>query len=86
MQERLNDVDLWNDKADTQAGDYSGGGMQRRLIVSVAIALTGNLRVIFLDECTSGADPLVRRDLWGAIQRAKQGRVVFMITHSIAET
>lgn len=82
IEERLADVDLWNKKADTYAGDYSGG-MQRRL--SVAIALTGNPRLVFLDECTSGADPLVRRDLWASIQRAKKGRVIFLITHSIAE-
>lgn len=78
---RLNDVDLL-EKQHEFAGKYSGG-MQRRL--SVAISLTGDPRVVFLDECTSGADPLVRRDLWTSLQRAKQGRVIFMITHSIAE-
>lgn len=80
-QERLSDVRL-TEKARIWAGTYSGG-MQRRL--SVAIAFTGDPKIVLLDECTSGADPLVRRDLWGSIERAKKGRVVFLITHSIAE-
>lgn len=78
---RLADVHL-TEKKDVYAGTYSGG-MQRRL--SVALSLTGDPKIVLLDECTSGADPLVRRDLWGTIERAKEGRVVFMITHSIAE-
>ena len=81
IERRLADVDLIA-QADQQAGTYSGG-MQRRL--SVALALTGDPKIVLLDECTSGADPLVRRDLWGAIERAKKGRVIFLITHSIAE-
>lgn len=79
--ERLADVHL-TEKANVLAGSYSGG-MQRRL--SVALSLTGDPKIVFLDECTSGADPLVRRDLWGTIERAKKGRVIFLITHSIAE-
>lgn len=74
---RMADVDLIP-KANVYAGEYSGG-MQRRL--SVALSLTGDPKKILLDECTSGADPLVRRDLWAAIQRAKAGRVIFLITH-----
>lgn len=81
INERLEDVELTK-KGNVYAGEYSGG-MQRRL--SVALSLTGDPKVILLDECTSGADPLVRRDLWAAIERAKAGRVVFLITHSIAE-
>lgn len=79
--ERLADVHLTK-QANVLAGAYSGG-MQRRL--SVAISLTGDPKIVLLDECTSGADPLVRRDLWATIERAKTGRVIFLITHSIAE-
>lgn len=78
---RLEDVGL-SEKADVYACNYSGG-MQRRL--SVAMSLTGDPKVIVLDEFSSGSDPLVRRDLWSAIERAKNGRVVFLITHSIEE-
>ncbi|KAI0566803.1 ABC transporter-like protein [Gracilaria domingensis] len=81
IMERLADVDL-TDVANELVGSYSGG-MQRRL--SVAMSLTGDPKIVLLDECTSGADPHVRKDLWAAIERAKKGRVVFLITHSIAE-
>jgi ABC-type multidrug transport system ATPase subunit len=37
------------------------GGEKRKL--SVAIALIGDSRVIFLDECTSGMDPVSRRQV-----------------------
>ncbi|CAN8067881.1 unnamed protein product [Agarophyton chilense] len=81
ISKRLADVDL-TDVANQLVGSYSGG-MQRRL--SVALSLTGDPKIVLLDECTSGADPHVRKDLWKAIERAKEGRVVFLITHSIAE-
>lgn len=81
VRSRLMDVGLL-DCAHRQSGSFSGG-MQRRL--SVAIALTGDPRVLLLDEFTTGADPLVRRDLWAAIERAKRDRAVLVITHDMAE-
>jgi ABC-type multidrug transport system ATPase subunit len=41
------------------------GGMKRRL--SVAISSIGNPRIIFLDEPTTGMDPVSRRDVWNLI-------------------
>lgn len=41
--------------------------------------------MVFLDECTSGSDSIVRRDLWETTQIAKEGCVIFLITLSIAE-
>lgn len=52
VEERLKDVDLTKD-ADNIAGNFSGG-MQRRL--SVAIALTGNPEVVYLDEVVQTPD------------------------------
>ena len=43
---------------------YSGG-MKRRL--SVAISCIGNPRIIFMDEPTTGMDPVSRRDVWTLI-------------------
>lgn len=59
------------------------GGMKRRL--SVAIAGTGNPAVIFLDEPTTGLDPISRRFVWELIKNMKRNRVVILTTHSMEE-
>lgn len=61
---------------------YSGG-MKRRL--SVAIALLGDPLIVYLDEPTTGMDPISRRHVWDAIENAKQGRAIVLTTHSMEE-
>ncbi|GAX72794.1 hypothetical protein CEUSTIGMA_g249.t1 [Chlamydomonas eustigma] len=61
---------------------YSGG-MKRRL--SVAIALLGNPKIVYLDEPTTGMDPISRRYVWDIIQEAKVGRAIVLTTHSMEE-
>eukprot|EP01135_Chromosphaera_perkinsii_P005891 Nk52_evm24s370 gene=Nk52_evmTU24s370 len=61
---------------------YSGG-MKRRL--SVAISLVGNPQIVFLDEPTTGMDPLIRRNIWDLILEHKKERLIVMTTHSIEE-
>src|SRR5215211_9215358 len=56
----LERVDLV-DAADRQVGTYSGG-MRRRL--DLASALVHEPRVLFLDEPTTGLDPVSRRAIW----------------------
>eukprot|EP00210_Caulerpa_lentillifera_P000918 g888.t1 len=65
-----------------RAGTYSGG-MKRRL--SVAIALLGNPKIVFLDEPTTGMDPISRRYVWDIIESAKPGRAIVLTTHSMEE-
>lgn len=57
--------------------------MKRKL--SVAIALIGNSKVIFLDECTAGMDPLSRRKIWTLIQNCREGRTIILTTHFMEE-
>ena len=58
--------------ADRKVKELSGG-MKRR--VSLAVSLCGNARVVFLDEPTTGLDPVTRRDLWDTLlQMKKQNR------------
>ena len=81
VSQRLMDVNLMASQ-NVSAGAYSGG-MQRRL--SIAIALIGNPKIVYLDEPTTGMDPVTRRSVWDMIQRAKQGRVIMLTTHSMEE-
>lgn len=67
---------------DQRTGQYSGG-MRRRL--SVAIALLGDPLVVYLDEPTTGMDPISRRHVWDAIEAAKPGRAIVLTTHSMEE-
>jgi len=78
---RLNQVGLF-EVGNKFASHYSGG-MQRRL--SVAIALTGDPKIVFLDEPTTGMDPVSRRHAWEMIEAAKAGRVIVLTTHSMEE-
>ena len=64
------------------ARTYSGG-MKRRL--SVGISAMGDPNVVFLDEPSTGLDPLSRRRLWTMIERLKSERVIVLTTHSMEE-
>ncbi|KAH0942798.1 hypothetical protein HID58_002435 [Brassica napus] len=68
--------------AKIRAGSYCGG-MKRRL--SVGIALIGNAKLVFLDELTTGMDPITRRHVWDIIQESKKGRAIILTTHSMEE-
>ncbi|EOA14978.1 hypothetical protein CARUB_v10028326mg, partial [Capsella rubella] len=68
--------------AKVRSGSYSGG-MKRRL--SVAVALIGDPKLVFLDEPTTGMDPLTRRHVWDIIQESKKGRAIILTTHSMEE-
>ncbi len=59
-----------------KAGKLSGG-WQRRL--SIAMALVGEPKILFLDEPTLGLDVVARRELWDTI-RALKGKVTTVLT------
>jgi ABC-2 type transport system ATP-binding protein len=65
------------------AATYSGG-MRRRL--DLAMTLTGNPRLIFLDEPTTGLDPRSRRTMWQIIRDlAARGVTIFLTTQYLDE-
>jgi ABC-2 type transport system ATP-binding protein len=69
--------------ADLPSG-HLPGGYQRRL--AMAAALVHQPETLFLDEPTSGADPLARRDFWRRIVvLAEQGVTVIVTTHFMEE-
>lgn len=78
----LDVVDLTED-ADRRIGGYSGG-MQRRL--DLASALVHSPSIIFLDEPTTGLDPVSRQSLWEYIQRLnREDGVTFFLTTQYLE-
>ena len=60
------------------------GGFKQRL--AMAAALLHEPQILFLDEATSGADPLARREFWGRITAlAESGVTVIVTTHFMEE-
>jgi ABC-2 type transport system ATP-binding protein len=60
------------------------GGQRRRL--DVALALIGDPELLFLDEPTTGFDPLARRAAWQVIAGLRTlGKTVFLTTHYMDE-
>src|SRR6188472_1247388 len=78
----LQRVDLM-DAADRQVGTYSGG-MRRRL--DMASALVHEPPVLFLDEPTTGLDPVSRRAIWQEVTKLnREGTTVFLTTQYLEE-
>uniref|UniRef100_A0A8C6FVB6 ABC transporter domain-containing protein n=1 Tax=Moschus moschiferus TaxID=68415 RepID=A0A8C6FVB6_MOSMO len=69
--------------ADKYIYTYSGGNKRR---LSTAIALMGKPSVIFLDEPSTGMDPVARRLLWNAVTRTREsGKAIIITSHSMEE-
>ncbi|GIH02940.1 ABC transporter ATP-binding protein [Rhizocola hellebori] len=60
------------------------GGQQQRL--SLALALLGEPKVVFLDELTTGLDPAARRVIWEELrQRNEAGLTILLTSHHMDE-
>lgn len=82
MTEVKNQFDLL-EMSDNEAGELPGGYKQR---LSMAAALLHEPRIIFLDEPTSGIDPLARRTFWQQITAlAAEGKTIIITTHFMEE-
>jgi ABC-2 type transport system ATP-binding protein len=72
-----------SDAAERRVGTYSGG-MQRRL--DLAAALVHEPRVLFLDEPTTGLDPVSRKTIWEEVRALNEdGTTVFLTTQYLEE-
>ena len=70
-------------KPHAKSGDLPNGFKQR---LSMAAALLHQPEIVFLDEPTSGIDPLARRSFWYTIgELANQGITIIITTHFMEE-
>jgi ABC-2 type transport system ATP-binding protein len=71
------------DKADERVETYSRGMKQR---LHLARGLIGDARVLFLDEPTTGMDPLAAREFRTLIAELRgEGRTILVATHDMVE-
>ena len=86
---KLRKVGLEEKDWDRLSAGYSGG-MKRRL--SLACAMIGEPQIVFLDECSTGVDPVARREIWQLISdmvtrgsSPEERTSVVLTTHSMEE-
>jgi ABC-type multidrug transport system ATPase subunit len=87
---KLEEVGLSEFDSDRLCAVYSGG-MKRRL--SLACATIGQPQIVFLDEASTGVDPVARREIWQLISNMVAGQnvqpeertSVILTTHSMEE-
>ncbi|XP_072041416.1 phospholipid-transporting ATPase ABCA3-like [Amphiura filiformis] len=69
--------------ADKFTKTYSGGNKRK---LSTAIALMGDPPIVFLDEPTTGLDPVAKRLMWDTICKVRDsGKSIILTSHSMEE-
>jgi ABC-2 type transport system ATP-binding protein len=59
------------------------GGTRRKVLISTITA--SEAEIIFLDEPTTGLDPISRRELWDILRELGKDRFIFLTTHYLEE-
>ena len=79
--ELLSAFDL-SEAATKQVKDYSGG-MRRRLDIAASLIVTPG--VLFLDEPTTGLDPIARQGVWRMLRALAESGVTILLTTQYLE-
>ncbi len=59
------------------------GGLKRKVLVATVISSEAD--ILFLDEPTTGLDPISRNELWEILNEIKKERFIFLTTHYLEE-
>jgi ABC-2 type transport system ATP-binding protein len=59
------------------------GGTKRKVLIATVTASEAD--IIFLDEPTTGLDPISRRELWEILRSLAKNRFIFLTTHYLEE-
>jgi ABC-2 type transport system ATP-binding protein len=82
LDQALEFVELQNDRRKRLR--HASGGMQRRL--ALAAALVNDPQLLFLDEPTTGIDPVLRRKFWDHFESLRDdGCTLFVTTQYVGE-
>ncbi|XP_055370774.1 retinal-specific phospholipid-transporting ATPase ABCA4 [Condylostylus longicornis] len=71
------------DKKEKEFVTNLSGGMKRRL--SLSIAVSGNTKIVILDEPSSGLDPESRRIIWDILLELRKSKAILITTHHMEE-
>ncbi len=70
-------------KFENVLGHKLSGGTKRKVLVATVLA--SEAKIIFLDEPTTGLDPISRAEVWRLLQRLKSNYLIFLTTHYLEE-
>lgn len=83
---RLADASLKKLQIEQYANILNGklsGGTKRKVLIATVTA--SEAEIIFLDEPTTGLDPISRRELWDILRNLGKERFIFLTTHYLEE-
>ncbi|KAF9163067.1 hypothetical protein DFQ26_002974 [Actinomortierella ambigua] len=81
VEQMVREMDL-GPLGDKKAKTFSGGNKRR---LSLAMAVIGAPKIVFLDEPTTGVDVAIRQAIWNSIRKLKRHSCVILTTHSMEE-
>ncbi len=62
---------------------HLSGGVKRRVLMTMILAT--DAKILFVDEPTTGLDPIIRADLWAMLNELKKTHFIFLTTHYLEE-